>query len=111
MVAAEPVAYLGPAGTNTEVAALRAYPGSPLVPYPTITAAVRAVETAEVARAVVPIENSLQGTVTETVDLLVHDEGIEVCAEIVLHIEHCLMVRPGTATGSIEVIYSHPQSL
>jgi prephenate dehydratase len=105
------VAYFGPAGTNTEVAALRLYPGEDFVPLPSITRAARAVEQGEADRAVVPIENSLQGTVTETVDLLIEEDEIAVCGEIVLPIEHCLMVKPGTGRAEIAVIYSHPQSL
>jgi prephenate dehydratase len=105
------VSYLGPAGTNSEVAAMRGFPGAEDVPFPTIIAAVRAVESGDVDFAVVPIENSLQGTITDTVDLLIDDEGIAICREIVLPIEHCLMVQPGAARASIRVIYSHPQSL
>jgi prephenate dehydratase len=111
-VAAAPrVAYLGPAGTNTEVAALSAYPDGALVSYATIFAAARAVQTGEADLGVVPIENSLQGTVTDTVDVLIRDDGLAVCGEIVLPIEHCLMAKPGTARDDIDVIYSHPQSL
>jgi prephenate dehydratase len=105
------IGYLGPPGTNSEVAALRWRPEARHEPYKTITAAARAVETGEAALAVLPIENSLQGSVTETVDLLVRDEGLAICGELVLRIEHCLMARPGTALDAIEVIYSHPQSL
>jgi len=105
------VAYLGPAGTNSEVAALRAYPEADRLPYATITAAARAVASGDAGCAVLPIENSLQGSVTETVDLLVHDEGIAICREVVLPIEHCLMVAPGRERAEIETIYSHPQSL
>ena len=105
------VAYFGPAGTNTEVAALRLYPGEEYAPLATITQATRAVERGEADRAVVPIENSLQGSVTETVDLLIDKDGIAVCGEIVLPIEHCLMVKAGTAREDLKVIYSHPQSL
>jgi len=105
------VSYLGPPGTNSEVAAMRGFPGAEHVPCATITAATRAVESGAVDFAVVPIENSLQGTITDTVDLLIHDEGIAICREIVLPIEHCLMVRPGMARASIRVVYSHPQSL
>jgi prephenate dehydratase len=104
-------AYLGPAGTNTEVAALRLYDGIELVPLPAIPAVARAVQAGDVDGGVVPIENSLQGSVTDTVDELIHDAGLAVCAEIVLPIEHCLMVKPGLGRGSIRVIYSHPQSL
>jgi prephenate dehydratase len=105
------VSYLGPAGTNSEVAALRAYPNADLVPLSTIHAIAKSVSSSEVERGVVPVENSLQGTVTDTVDALIHDEGIAVCGEIVLPIEHCLMVKPGTVRADIDVIYSHPQSL
>jgi prephenate dehydratase len=105
------VAYFGPAGNNTEVAALRLFPASDLVPYPTIAAAVRAVQGGKADRAVVPIENSLQGSVTETVDMLVEEDGIAICGEVILPIEHFLMVAPGTARGDIKTIYSHPQSL
>lgn len=105
------VAYLGPAGTNSEVAALRCFPDDDLVPCPTIVAAVRALEAGDADRAVVPIENSLQGTVTDTVDMLVREDGIAVCGELVLPIEHCLMAAPATERAAIDVIYSHPQSL
>jgi prephenate dehydratase len=105
------VAYLGPPGTNSEVAALRGFPAAEHVPFPTIIAATRAVESGDVDFAVVPIENSLQGTITDTVDLLIHDEGIAIRGEIVLAIEHCLMVQPGAARSGISVVYSHPQSL
>jgi prephenate dehydratase len=104
-------AYFGPAGTNTEVAALRLYDGIELVPMPTITAVARAVQAGDVDAGVVPIENSLQGTITDTVDELIHDAGLAVCAEVVLPIEHCLMVAPGVERSAIRVIYSHPQSL
>jgi len=104
-------AYFGPAGTNTEVAALRLYDGIELVPLPTIPAVARAVQAARVDAGVVPIENSLQGTVTDTVDELIHDAGLAICAEVVLSIEHCLMAAPGVQKPAIRVIYSHPQSL
>lgn len=90
---------------------MRGFAEAEHVPFQTIVAAVRAVESGDADLAVVPIENSLQGTITDTVDLLVHDDGIAICAEIVLPIEHCLMVRPGATRAGIEVVYSHPQSL
>ena len=107
----ERVAYLGPPGTNSEVAAMRACPGAQLIPCPTIPAVIRAVEHNEAERAVVAIENSLHGSVIDTVDLLVREAGVAICGEIVIPIEHCLMVRPGGRAAEIRVIYSHPQSL
>jgi prephenate dehydratase len=105
------VAYLGPAGTNSEVAALRYYPDAERIPFATVAATVRAVESGDVDRAIAAAENSLQGTITETVDLLIRDDGLAICGEIVLKIEHCLMVQPGAGSNDIDVIYSHPQSL
>ena len=95
MAATPRVAYLGPAGTNTEVAALTAYAQSELTSCATIFAVARAVQAGEVDLGVVPIENSLQGTITDTVDLLIRDEGLAIRGEIILDIEHCLMVKPG----------------
>lgn len=109
--AVDRVGYLGPAGTNTEVAVLRFYPDAERVPFVTIALAVHAVEAGDVDRAIAPAENSLQGTITDTVDLLIRDDGLAICGEIVLDIEHCLMLRPGADRTAIDVIYSHPQSL
>jgi prephenate dehydratase len=105
------VAYLGPAGTNSEIAALRLFPGIESQPCATIRQAARAVLAGDADRAVLPIENSLQGTVTETVDLLIEEDGLALCAEVVLPIEHCLMTRPGADRAAVKVIFSHPQSL
>jgi prephenate dehydratase len=90
---------------------MRACPGAELVPLATIPAIARAVQAHEADMGVVPIENSLQGTITDTVDALIRDGGLAICGETVLQIEHCLMARPGLARGEIEVIFSHPQSL
>lgn len=103
--------YLGPPGTNSEVAALQALPEARHIPFATVTAAVRALESGEIDHVVAPIENSLQGTITETVDLLLETGGITVSGEIVLSIEHCLMAPPGRGRDEITVVYSHPQSL
>ncbi len=111
MTATVRVAYLGPPGTNSEVAAMRGFPSAEHLPFPTITAATRAVEAGDAEFAVVPIENSLQGTITDTVNLLIQDDGIAIYREVVLSIEHCLMVQPGAGRSGIRVVYSHPQSL
>ncbi|HEX5479695.1 MAG TPA: prephenate dehydratase [Dehalococcoidia bacterium] len=111
MTTALRVAYLGPPGTNSEVAAIRCAPDAEHVAYPTIPQVIRAVETGDAAEAVVAIENSLQGSVTDTVDMLIRDDGLLVTGELVLDIEHCLMVQPGASVSEVDVIYSHPQSL
>ncbi|HEY8173767.1 MAG TPA: prephenate dehydratase domain-containing protein, partial [Dehalococcoidia bacterium] len=111
MDAVKRVAYLGPAGTNTEVAAIQFYPSATHVPYLTIGAIAASVASGDVDAGLAAIENSLQGTITDTVDALIRDEAIAVCGEIVLAIQHCLMAAPGTRREAIDVIYSHPQSL
>ena len=105
------VAYLGPAGTFTEAAALRYAPRAHLIPCPTIAAVSTAVVTGDAEEGVVPIENSLEGSVNDTLDLLIHETSLFIRRELVLSIEHCLLVKPGTREADISAIYSHPQAL
>lgn len=105
------VAYFGPAGTFTELAALRYAPQRELIAYPTIAAVTKAVGGGEAEEGVVPIENSLEGSVTDTLDLLIQESFLFIRQELVLPIEHCLLVRPGIGEADIKVIYSHPQAL
>jgi prephenate dehydratase len=105
------LALLGPAGTNTEEAALLYAPEAELVLFPSVPAVVSAVETGMADEGIVAIENSLEGAVPGTVDLLIHETGLRIRREVVLPIEHFLAVRPGTKAGDIRAIYSHPQGL
>jgi prephenate dehydratase len=105
------LAYLGPPGTFTEEAALRYRPDAELLPLPTEAAVVAAVEAGEAAEGVLAIENSLEGTVTRTVDALVHDSQLCIKAEVVLPIEHYLIVAPETSAEQVAVIHAHPQAL
>ena len=105
------VAYLGPAGTFTEAAALQYAPNAHLIPCPTIAAVSNAVATGDAEEGVVPIENSLEGSVNDTLDLLIHESSLFIRREMVLPIEHCLLVKPGTREADINAIYSHPQAL
>jgi prephenate dehydratase len=105
------VAYFGPAGTYTEQAAVTYCPEAELLPYPTIPAVAAAVEAGMADEGVVPIENSLEGAVTFTLDLLIHQSKLRIRSEVVLPIHHCLMAKPGTRAEDIKVIYSHPQAL
>jgi len=59
---------------------------------------------------VVPIENSIEGSVNQVYDLFL-EYDLKVCGETILKIEHCLIANPGSTLSSIEVIYSHPQAL
>ena len=104
-------AYLGPAGTYTEEAAVAYSTDSTLIPYTTIQKLAQAVRNGEVDWAITPIENSLQGSVTDTLDVLIHTDGTHIFDELVLPIVHHLMAKPGTTIGEAETIYSHPQAL
>ena len=66
--------------------------------------------TRETQHGVVPVENSLEGSVSQNYDLLQRYD-LKVCGEIIVKIEHCLIANPGTALEDIEVVYSHPQAL
>ena len=103
--------FLGPSGSYTEQAALDHDSVAQLLPFSSVGGVVEAVRSGEVDEGVVPIENSLEGAVTATVDLLIHASGPMIRHEQVLEIEHCLLVRPGTRRDRIGEIYSHPQAL
>jgi chorismate mutase / prephenate dehydratase len=104
------VTFLGPEGTYSQEAALKHF-GSlvPLVPSASIDEVFRRVETGEVGYAVVPVENSTEGAVGRTLDLLLATHA-RVCGEIMLPIRQCLMSKPGKIV-SIRKLYSHTQSL
>ena len=105
------IAYLGPMGTFTEEAAILYDSQGELESFPTVAAVALAVSSGMAQEGIVPIENNLEGSVTATLDLLIHEEKLFINRELVLPIEHCLLVRPGTRTADIDVVYSHPQSL
>jgi prephenate dehydratase len=105
------ISFLGPVGTYTEEAALLYDPQADLRPYPSIASAGLAVLAGDTAEGVVPIENSLEGSVNFTLDLLIGHSGLFIRKEIVLPIEHYLMGKPGTKLADVQVVYSHPQAL
>ena len=105
------IAFLGPVGTYTEEAALQYDSTADLQPFPTINAVGLAVSSGMTDQGVVPIEDSIEGSVNFTLDLLIRQSGLSIYNEIVLPIEHYLLARPGTRAPDVEVIYSHPQAL
>jgi prephenate dehydratase len=106
------LAFLGPPGTFSEEAALKYEPKAEPVPLPTITAAVSAVDAGMADAAVVPIENSLEGSVTETLDLLVHSERpLSIHDELILPIEHHLLAKGDLKVDAVKVLFVHPQTL
>ena len=107
---ARTIGFLGPLGTYSEEAALL-YDKTADRLYPTITGVGEAVAAGEIDEGVVPIENSLEGPVTFTLDLLIAQPTLFIRGEIDLPIEHYLLAKPGTVPAEIKVIYSHPQAL
>ena len=106
------VGYLGPAGTYTEEALRASVPaGVEEVPYPEIYDAVMAVHDGEVDRAVVPIENALEGAVAVTLDTLALDAtDVNIVAEVVHPIHHCLVAASELALDEVARVVSHPQA-
>jgi prephenate dehydratase len=109
---ARKIAYLGPAGTYTEQAAIAYDPSAERVPQASVAAVSAAVESGSVEEGIVAIENSLEGSVTDVLDLLIHDSTLKIRKEVVIPINHCLLVKPGTVNEArqIQVLYSHPQA-
>ncbi len=106
------IAYLGPQGTFSEQAALDyARHDAEFIAYPSITASAMAVLHGKADEAVCPIENSYQGAVTDTLDVLLHEEGLHIRQELTLDIVHNLMVKPGVVLAAVKRVYSHPQAL
>jgi len=104
------VAYLGPEGTFSEQALLRQF-GSVIegVPCASIDEVFRSIETGAARYAVVPVENSAEGAVGRTLDLLLATPK-KICAEVVLRIHQNAMLR-GESLDGVRRVYSHAQSL
>ncbi len=104
------IAYLGPAGTYSESAARKHFGGAPTVqPCTGIDDVFRAVEAGNADYGVVPIENSTEGAIGRSLDLLL-SSPLQICGEINLPIHHNLMGK-GDGLAAIKCIYSHAQSL
>ena len=114
------VGYFGPQGTFTEEALIEATRGRggtaaeadlELVPLSTIYDTVIAVRDGRVERALVPIENSLEGSVNATLDALAMEtHDVAIVGEVIHPIQHCLIARTELALSEIEAVVSHPQA-
>lgn len=106
------IGYLGPPGTFSQAAAVKYTGGiAELICYSSLSGVMAAVEAGEVHEGVVPLENSTEGSVVQTLDLLAHRYHIKIRGEIVLSVAHQLLARPGVVLESISRIMSHPQAL
>jgi prephenate dehydratase len=105
--------YFGPEGTFTQEALIADTRGTApeMLPLPTIYDTVMAVHSGAVERALVPIENSLEGSVNATLDALAMEtENVVIVGEVVHPIRHCLIARTAIELSAIEVVVSHPQA-
>jgi prephenate dehydratase len=109
------IAYLGPVGTYSETAAMVYLQSlergdAKLIPYPSIALTLRSLVKGETDLAIVPVENSTEGSVVMTLDALWELNGLQIQKELVLPIV-CALLSPGNALVEITEVYSHPQPL
>lgn len=112
-MATQQVAFLGPEASFTHLASKVLFQDDQLIPIRTIPECIEAVASGKMDIAVVPIENTLEGTVSLTIDYLFHEVDVQVIASILVPIEQHLMVHPANAEKweKISTIYSHPHAL
>jgi len=105
------VAFLGPEGSFTHLAARLQFGGSSqALPQGTIQAVFQAVERDRADYGVVPVENATEGAVDSTLDAFL-DSPLRICAEILVPVDQALLLRPGLDLGGVRRIYSHAQGL
>ena len=105
------VGYLGPKGTFSFEVAKDYFKSAELVEFNTILEVITSLKNEEIDKAVVPIENSIQGGVTETIDAIIENDGIFVNKEIKMKINQNLLANKKYKLNEIKEIYSHPQAI
>ncbi len=103
------IGFFGPSGTFTEEAA--SLIGDDLIAFDSILDILEAVDKGEVNVGVVPIENSIEGPVGVTLDLLVHDYDLKIKKEVIIPISHNLLINPDANIDDVQLVYSHIQAL
>ena len=104
------IAYQGEPGAYSEAAALRFSPNATTVPCESFDEVFAAVEGGKTTHGILPIENSIGGSIHRNYDLLLEHE-LPVVAEVLLQVSHNLLAFPGTQLEDIKKVYSHPQGL
>ena len=103
--------YFGPAGTFAHQALLTLPPlGPEPIPYATVGQALQAVRHGEVAAALVPIENSIEGGVSATLDNLTYGDPLVITREVLLPVQFGLYARPGAVLDGVRSILTHPHA-
>jgi chorismate mutase/prephenate dehydratase len=105
------VAFQGEPGAYSQQAAFNFFAAAvETKPYETLEDVFGAVERGDAGFAVVPVENSLEGSISKTYDLLL-ESPLKVSGEINVRVSHCLIASPGVTLDCIKSVYSHPQAL
>lgn len=101
--------YFGPAGTFTHQALLTVSDAE-AIPYSTVAQALAAVRAGEVEAVMVPIENSVEGGVSATLDSLANGQRLMIVKEVLIGVQFNLYARPGTELGQVRKVLTHPHS-
>jgi prephenate dehydratase len=104
------VAYQGEPGAYSEAAALAFDPASEPVACRSFEDVFRSVAEGAAARGIVPMENTIGGSIHRNYDLLVEHE-LPIVGEVQLKVDHCLLALPGVRVEDVRVVHSHPQAL
>lgn len=104
------IAYQGEPGAYSEAAALRFQNWADVFPCPSFEAVFDAVETGKVTHGILPVENSIGGSIHRNFDLLA-EHHLPIVGEVELLVDHCLLAFPGTRRENLRRVYSHPQGL
>ena len=105
------VAFQGEIGAYSEIAVYKHFTSDvQTIPCKSFSDVFKSVEAGNVDYGIVPIENSIEGSVNQVYDLFL-EYDLKVCGEVILKIEHCLLANRNADLNSIKVVYSHPQAL
>jgi len=105
--------YLGPQGTYCEEALCK-YLGNKeekRTPFPSIEQVLAAVKDNSVTHGLIPLENSIEGTVNIAIDMIASEPELKIVGEVILPVRHNLLIKPGARREDIRIIISHPQAL
>lgn len=104
------IAFQGEPGAYSEAAALSYAPGADVLPCRSFEDVFAAVENGPATHGILPMENSIGGSIHRNYDLLLEHE-LPIVGEVELRVDHCLLAAPGTRLEDLRVVYSHPQAL
>jgi len=104
------IAFQGEPGAYSEAAALAFDPSAEPMACPSFEAVFQAVSDGSAARGILPMENTIGGSIHRNFDLLVEHE-LPIVGEVQLKVDHCLLALPGVRLEDVRVVHSHPQAL